>query len=974
MKGFIYGQTQYNLLSSAIRLKDYIKLAKEQSFDFLTITDKNLFASYKFYQDCIKNQIKPIIGIEYEYSVNNIKSKVLLYAKNNDGYKNLIKASTLLRTSDEVDKDTILSYDNIKYIYVFNDSYLEAALISNDTEILNEELNTFKNKGFYIGVSYTNKPEKLPLIKQIEAIAKENNINVVPIHQCLYLKPDDQIIYESLRKIDNDISNIGTFDDYSFILEPKEDKRINDFINDINLDLFKEKSQMPKFPNTRGVSSKEFLEALCYKGLSKRGCNNNEYVKRLDYELKVINKMGYDDYFLIVWDYIRYSKTNDILVGPGRGSAAGSLVAYCLGITDIDPLKYDLLFERFLNPERISMPDIDTDFPDNDRDKVIEYVKNLYGYKHVCNITTFGTFQIKSSARDLAKVFDIDQSRVDELISMILKYGYDRLLEEYKNSDLYNFLYVAKGIEDFPKNISTHAAGIIIADKPLDDVVPLQTGINGLLQAQYEKDDLEAIGLLKMDFLGIRNLTMVHDMMKQIPGFDMKALRNIPLDDPKVYQMLQNADTLGIFQLESAGIRKVLRDLKPEKFTDIVAVLALYRPGPMDNIPEFIRRRHGEKFEYIHNDLAPILKETYGIIVYQEQIMKIAQVFAGYSLGEADLLRRAISKKDASKLDALYSDFVERSVKKGYDRDLAIKIYELIYKFADYGFNKSHSVAYSMLSYQMAYFKVNYFNIFMSSMLNYVLSNSATLASYINYATKRGLKVLPPNVNISTDKFVYQIDRLFMPLNTIYSIGIAQERAIMAERDKNGLFKSFDDFKMRCSFLSQAQIQALIFSGALDLFGKTKKSMNEKSSIEDDIIFSHLVGVVEDNSEYSFEELSTNEKKYLGINLQYNIFNNIGDLINKYRTTPLNRLVEGAYLDVVALISGLRRFKTKKGEMMASFTISDGLTDVRAVIFPRFYEKLKDVLVTDKLVVVRGRLEKDNRNEYSFNIVDVKQA
>jgi len=972
MKGFIYGQTQYNLLKSAVRLKDYIKLAKDNSFDFLTITDNNLFASYKFYTECKKNNIKPIIGLEYSYNTYNYNSTFLLYAKNNNGYKNLIKASTLIRTEENIDNNMILSFTDIIYIYAFNDSYLEALISSNDDA--KELLSMLKSMNAYIGISLTNKPDKALAYKKLYELAKEYNIKIVPIHQCLFLKPEDQIIYESLRKIDNDESNIQAFDDYSFLINPENNPIVDEIINQISLDLYKEKINLPKFPNTKGVTSAKYLEALCYKGLSKRGCNNQLYYQRLDYELSVINKMGYDDYFLIVWDYIRYSKTNDILVGPGRGSAAGSLVAYCLGITDIDPLKYNLLFERFLNPERISMPDIDTDFPDKDRDKVIEYVKNFYGKNHVCNITTFGTFQIKSSARDLAKVFNVNQSRVDELVLAIDKYGYDKLLEEYKDTDLYDFLYVAKGIEDFPKNISTHAAGIIISDKALDDVIPLQNGINGLYQAQYEKDDLEAIGLLKMDFLGIRNLTMVYDMMQQIPGFDMKALRNIPLDDPKVYKMLQNADTLGIFQLESKGIRKVLSDLKPEKFSDIVAVLALYRPGPMDNIPEFIRRRHGEKFEYIHKDLEPILKETYGVIVYQEQIMMIAQAFAGYSLGEADLLRRAISKKDASKLDALANDFIDRSVKKGYSKDLAIKIYNLIYKFADYGFNKSHSVAYSMLSYQMAYFKVNYFNVFMSSMLNYVLGNSETLEAYINYAKMRGLKILPPNVNVSDSKFVYQIDRLFMPLNTIYSIGLIQENSIIKERNTNGLFKSFEDFKHRCSFLSQAQIEALVYAGALDIFGKTKRSMIENSSKENDIIFSHLVGVVENKEEYSFEELASNEKKYLGINLQYNIFNNINKLINKYKTIPLSKILENTYCNSIVALSQIKKLRTKKGEEMATFMVSDGTMEFRGVIFPKFYPNLKQYLLANQLLIVRGRLEKDNRSEYSFNIVDISQV
>ena len=970
MKGFIYGQTEYNLLKSAVRLEDYIKMAKDNSFDFLTITDNNLYASYKFYKECNKNNIKPIIGIEYEYSINNIKSRLLLYAGNNEGYKNIMKISTLLKTTNEVELDSILGQPGIKYVYVYDNSYLEALVKSNDMEMYTY-LDKLDNNS-YIGISYTNKPNKVNLIKEIEKIAKSKNINILPIHQCLYLNPDDQIIYESLRKIDNDEANIADFDDYSFLINPEADSRIDDFIKDINYDLYNEKVGLPKFPNTRGVSSKEFLEALCYKGLSRRGIgNNSEYIKRLDYELSIISKMAYDDYFLIVWDYIRYAKTNGILVGPGRGSGAASLVAYCLGITDIDPLKYDLLFERFLNPERVSMPDIDTDFPDVLRDKVIEYVKNFYGYDHVCSITTFDTFKIKSATRDLSKVFGIDNNTATEIIKMVEKYGYDTLLEQYKGRDLYDFLFVAKGIEGFPKNVSTHAAGIIIGERKLDEIIPLQRGINGLLQAQLEKDDLESIGLLKMDFLGIRNLTMISDMMKMV-SFDMKDLRNIALDDPRVYKLLANADTLGIFQLESPGIRRVLRDLKPEKFTDLVAVIALYRPGPMDNIPEFIRRRHGAKFNYIHNDLKPILEETYGIIVYQEQIMKIAQVFAGFSLGEADLLRRAISKKDASKIDALKEEFINRSVKKNYSLELANEIYNLIYKFADYGFNKSHSVVYSFVAYQMAYFKVNHFNVFMSCMLNYELSNSEKLASYIDYAKKHGLIILPPNVNVSNEKFVYEIDRLFMPLNTIHSFGSIQERAVIEEREKNGLFKSFSDFKARCSFLSAAQMEALVYSGALDIFGETKKNMIEKATKTNDIIFSHLVGVIEDNNEYPFDELAIKEKYYLGLNLKYNIHNNINELNAKYRGVSLNQLRENEFVNTVVSINNYRTIKTKKGDTMAVFEISDGKIDIKAVIFPKNYDALGAIYKQGKLFVVRGKLEKDNRNEYSFSVIDIK--
>ncbi|MDE6047074.1 MAG: DNA polymerase III subunit alpha, partial [Anaeroplasmataceae bacterium] len=436
---------------------------------------------------------------------------------------------------------------------------------------------------------------------------------------------------------------VKDYEDYSFDKAPLSVEELEEFVNQIQLDLYPKKFYLPSYPNTKGASSIDYLKSLCSKGLYRRrkGKISSKYQTRLAYELSIIEKMGYSDYFLIVWDFILYAKKKGILVGPGRGSGAGSLVAYCLGITEIDPLEYDLLFERFLNPERISMPDIDTDFPDTYRDDVIQYVNKLYGEKHVCNISAFNTFQIKSSIRDLGRIRKIEASRLNEIIRMVeANPDYDFLLKQFVNrKDIYEFLYIIRGLDGLPRHISTHAAGVIISSTVLDDIIPLQEGINGLYQSQLEATDLEKIGLLKMDFLGIRNLTIIDEVMKNIPGFTMNDLRNIPLNDKKTYQLLQSADTLGVFQLESDGIRRVLNKLKPERFDDLVAVLALYRPGPMENIDEFIARRHGKKFTYEHPVLEPILKSTYGIIVYQEQIMAIFQTLAGYTLGGADMVR-----------------------------------------------------------------------------------------------------------------------------------------------------------------------------------------------------------------------------------------------------------------------------------------------------------------------------------------------
>lgn len=970
MRGFLYGQTEYNILSNANRLDDYIKMAKESSFSFLSITDSNLYGHYKFYKKCISENIKPIIGLEVSYKfIDNNINKAIIYAMNNEGYKSLLKISSYAKLNALESLKQIKEFDNgISLILIFNDSYMERATECNDVGMLNDFFNDnliFKDS--YIGLSYNNKLNNSHLISKIEEYAKNNGIKVLPVHQCMYLNPKDYKVYEALTAIGGNPKTISEYEDYSFYKNPDEDQRIDDFVSRINLDLFNGKISLPKYPNTKGTNSKTYLDALCYKGLEKRGLLYQNYIERLNYELSVIDKMGFNDYFLIVWDFIKYSKQNNILVGPGRGSAAGSLVAYSLGITEVDPIKYDLLFERFLNPERVSMPDIDTDFPDIYRDQVINHVKETYGDLHVCNISAYGTFLVKSSIRDLARIKKLDNNRVEGIIEMVEKHGFSFLLEKYKDNDeLYELLYIASKIEGLPRHISTHAAGIILSDKPLDEIIPLQEGINGLYQSQLEASDLEKIGLLKMDFLGIRNLTMVQNMMNDIEGFTMQKLRNIPLDDKKTYNLLRSADTLGIFQLESTGIRNVLLKLQPTTFEDIVAVLALYRPGPMDYIDDYISRKHGAKFSYIHKDLEPILKSTYGIIIYQEQIMKIAQVFAGYTLGEADVLRRAVSKKDANLLKSLEMDFINKSIKKGYDQFVAKEIYDLIFKFANYGFNRSHSVAYSLLSYQMTYFKANYFNVFMANILNNVIGNTPTLVNYIKYAMSHGLKVFKPNINISTTKFVYTKFGLFMPLNSIFSIGDAVAFQIINERNANSEFKNYEDFKARCSNLSSSTIEALIYSGALDIFGLTKKQMLRKKTDQDNIFFKNMPNLLVNNSEIEINELRENELKYIGINLEYDLFKNIDSQYKRCRAIPLKIVKPNIVSRILASILDFKQITTKKGEQMLFGELTDGTTNMKFTIFPAIYKELNISFDKNTIYLILGKLEKNQKKSASF--------
>lgn len=971
MKGFIYGQTEYNLLHSCNKLDDYINMAKEASFDFLTITDSNLYANYKFYTKCKELNIKPIIGLEYNLVIDNFNSKLLLYAKNNLGYKELLKITKRV----QVDKINTLSdldeYHNIYIVYVFNDSYIESLYLRRDFKLLDEILNTFDDR-FYFGVSYTNKLSKVDLNLKIENYVKSKNIKTLPIHKCIMPKNQDTCICEALATIRNYKFEVSDLDDYSFDSNPTEDKRIDEFINSIDLNLFTEKIKLPKYKNTHNVESDIFLKALCYKGLEKRNRYNDLYLARLNYELNVIHKMGYDDYFLIVWDFILYSKKNNILVGPGRGSAAGSLVAFCLGITDVDPIEHDLLFERFLNPERVSMPDIDTDFPDDKRNDVINHCKELYGEDHICNISAFSTFLLKSSVRDLAKVMKIDQSRVAVIIDMIEKNGYEKLLESYQGTEMYRIIYIIRGIVDLPKNISTHAAGIILSDTALDEIIPLQEGINGLYQSQLEAKDLEKIGLLKMDFLGIRNLTIISNIMHEI-NFCASDLRNIPLNDKKVYNMLSQGDTLGIFQLESSGITNVLKRLKPTHFDDLVAVLALYRPGPMDNIDEFIRRKHGEKFDYIHNDLIPILKDTYGIIIYQEQIMKIAQVFAGYTLAEADVLRRAVSKKDSSKLLEMRNDFITRSKNKEYQENIAIKIYDLIYKFANYGFNKSHSVAYAILSYQMAYLKCYYFPVFMANIFNGAISSKETLKEYYRYVKERNLNIEKPNINISSNVFILHNNSLIIPFNAIRSIGDSISISIVNERNKNGSFKDYYDFKNRVKDISDNVLEGLIYSGAFDSFGLTKKVMISNITSTDDLFMRYITSRQFITDEYDFNFLKEKENEWLGINLEYNLFKNLKIDKNYYNIININQLKLNTKNNLLIHFTRCKEIKTKNNEIMMVGSIEDELNLIDYVIFPKDLSSFKIKPNINNLFIINGTYKKDNKDKLSFVINNIIQ-
>lgn len=743
------------------------------------------------------------------------------------------------------------------------------------------------------------------------------------------------------------------------------------------------KYQLPLYES--GLDSFAYLKELCSIGLEKRMQNfeysydKRKYYDRLNYELNVINEMGFSDYFLIVYDYVKYAKKNNIFVGPGRGSAPASLVAYSLGITEIDPLYYNLLFERFLNKERLSMPDIDIDFPDDRRDEVIRYVGKKYGKNRVAHILTFGTFKIRQAINDCARVFKLNDVKTKEIykhlqavntykvydnpsLKTLIEASSDLQLLMNNYEDINKVLTIACKIQDIPRNISTHAAGIVITKFDLVNYTPLDEGLDEIYQTQYEAKDLEALGLLKMDFLGLKNLTNIAKTIelirKDIPDFTLPKNEN----DYDTYKMMREGDLTGVFQLESAGMRKVIMQLKTSTFDDITHALALYRPGPMDIIPSFIRRKFNEeKVEYPHKDLEPILKETYGMIVYQDQIMLIACKFAGYTLGRADILRRAVSKKKKEVLEQERINFVESSVNRGYSSDTANMIYDYIVKFADYGFNKAHSVAYAKIAYLTAYLKCHYFAYYMSTLMTSFMGSSSEMLEYTKEATKKNVEVLNPNIKLSTDEFEVINGKIYFPLSIIKGLGEIKTKQCIEERTK-AKFKGYEDFVERTKdFLAISLLENIIYSGALDDFGLTKKAMIENlKSIIDRSNYGFIKDMIKTDytdEEFSYGILQEKELEVIGINIKYNFYQQFASFYSKYNLVKIANLSENKEARTIGTVKRVRETKTKNNETMAFVEITDDTSNIEIVLFPMIYQQIGK-LQNGMILMISGKTQK----------------
>jgi len=1040
--------SEYSLLDGACRIADIPDRLRECDQDAVAITDHgNMYGVIEFYKTCKKAGIKPIIGCEVYVATSSRFDKrnntgsyyhLVLLCKNMTGYKNLIYLVSKGYTEGfyskpRIDEELLRAHsEGLIALSACLSGKIPRLLSVGDYEGAKqtalEYASIFGKDSYYIELQDHGTEETKQIMPLLVKLAEETGLPMVATNDCHYLRRQDAEIQQVLMCIQTnttlDSANKPSFDTNDYYIKTTDEmKRIYGAYNGAientlkiadacNLELEFDKVCLPSFPCPDGKSAEQYLRELTLSGLENRQKNghlafgneshNNEgaYRERIDYELSVINSMGYADYFLIVQDYVGFAKRSGIPVGPGRGSGAGSLVAFLLGITDIDSIKFDLLFERFLNPERVSMPDIDMDFCYNRRDEVIDYVTQKYGREHVSQIITFGTLAAKAAIRDCGRAMGMSYSDVDVVAKAIphelgitLKNAlrFPELKELYEGSEqIRKLVDTAMSLEGMPRNISVHAAGVVITDRPISDYVPLSVS-NGTLVSQFDMDTIADLGLLKFDFLALRYLTIINDAQVQIkesePDFDIEK---IPLDDKKAFDLISRGDTAGVFQLESTGMKQVLQNLRPECIDDIISVLSLYRPGPMDSIPRFIECRHDpSKVVYDLPMLEPILKSTYGCTVYQEQVMSIFRTVAGYTYGHADIVRRAMSKKKASVLEAEREAFISGAAANGVEKYKAEKLFDDMSSFANYAFNKAHAAAYAVISYRSAYLKAHYTGEYMSALLTSVLGNQVKSAEYITECSKFGISVLPPNINGS--RVTFGTDRengnIRFGLLALKNVGKQFIEAIMKERAENGLFTSFDNFVERMSAVSdlnKRQVEALIKCGAFDGLGLYRSQLlssyetiidnvqqkNRNNPIGQMDMFS--LGDIDvpsfeypDIPEYSVRELLLLEKEASGMYFSGHMLDNYQkhlDDLGVITTAELNETDDDEELiysdkdkvNLAGIITSVSLKTTKNDDRMAFFKLEDKFGEVECIVFPKKYNEYYHEIFVDGAVYIEG--------------------
>lgn len=1033
----LHCHTEFSLLDGAARIKDLVQKAAANKMPAVSVTDHGtMFGVIDFYRAAKEAGIKPIIGCEVYVALRSRFQKearhddsqyhLVLLAENNTGYQNLtrlVSAGFLegFYYKPRVDRELLEKYhEGLIAMSACLAGEIPTLILQGQIEKARDAAiyyrNVFGPNNFYLELHDHGLPEQKIVNEALVRISEEEGIPLAASNDVHYLNRDDAAVHDVLlciqtgKTIDDEERMRFETEEFYFKTAAEMTELFKGYPEAISntvliaerCNVEKDFSQrhLPEFDLPEGENPYDYLMKICYQGIEERYSEITPAMKkRLEYELSVIRQMGFANYFLIVWDLIKYARKAGVIVGPGRGSAAGSLVAYCLGITNIEPLQHSLLFERFLNPERISMPDIDIDFCDDKRDRVIHYVTEKYGQERVAQIITFGTMAARAAVRDVGRAMAIPYAEVDRIAKLIPtepKMTIARALKQskelqqlYKEERYRELLDTSIAVEGMPRHASTHAAGVVIAREPLVKYVPLYRTADGAVVTQFPMNTIEDLGLLKMDFLGLKTLSIIGEALDNIRrrhNVDIK-IEDIPLDDKSTYAMLSHGETTGTFQLESSGMRNVLRELIPNKFEDLIAVVALYRPGPMEQISIFIESKHGHrKIKYAHPVLEPILNETYGVIVYQEQIMEIAARMAGFSLGQADLLRRAIGKKKKKILDEQQELFINGCIKNGYSRDLAVEIYDLILKFASYGFNKSHAAAYALIAYQTAYLKANYPIEFMAALMTVNYSNSDKVALYIAECRRMSIEVLPPDINESETHFTVVGDkRIRFGMAAVKNVGLGAIESIIQARRKKP-YTSLRDFASRVDMrlCNKKVLESLIKCGAFDslgghraqylaalddilMHGQCVQRERENGQISMFTLFDNetreelLLDNLPEIEEFSDRERLSLEKEMLGLYISGHPLDHyrliLENMTNLTRCAELKDCGDNHRVRVGGIITAVRKFYTKKNKQMAFIRMEDLTGGVEMVIFPDLLEKRSALLEEDNLVLINGRID-----------------
>ena len=1068
----LHNHTHYSLLDGLTKIDELVGRAKEEGSNAVAITDHGvLYGAIEFYQKCKKAGVKPIIGYEAYLAPASRHDKntradgrsyhLVLLAENETGYKNLIKLVSLAHLEGFYYKPRIdwelltLHHEGVIALSACLGGEISQHILNGDLEKARKRIKEYSElfgpDHYYLEIM--DHPEldgQAKVNEQLIAFSKELGVPLVATNDVHYFKPEDAeaqdilLCLQNKKKIDDtDRMRMIGHGDYSmrpaaemekvFAHVPEAIANTVKIAEMCNLEIPLGEIQLPFFEVPEGYDGNSYLRFLCERGLEKKyglikkddvyllkegaslpnGLTQEKIIERLDYELSVVAKMGWPSYFLIVADFVNWAKDNKIVVGPGRGSAAGSLVCYLTGITNLDPLHYDLLFERFLNPDRISMPDIDMDFADARRGDVLDYVGRKYGQDHVAQIITFGTMAARAAVRDVGRVLGVPYDYCDKISKSIPMFTsltkalaeVPEIKEMYQNEpEAKRILDYAKRLEGVARHSSTHACGVLITPKPLTEYVPIQyaSSSDKSIISQYSLHPVEDLGLLKMDFLGLKNLTIIESalrIIKKTRGLEIN-IDELPLEDEAAYRLFQQGETTGVFQFESSGMKRYLRELKPTEFEDIIAMVALYRPGPMEWIPDYISGKHGDKkVSYLHPKLEPILARTYGVAIYQEQVMQISRALAGFTPGEADVLRKAMGKKIPALLAEQKEKFIDGCVKNGIYKELAEKVFSFIEPFAGYGFNRSHAACYAMIGYQTAYLKAHWPVEFMAALLTSDQHDSDRVAIEIEECRSMGLKVMPPDVNESFDSFTVvtagtkenrmageneKVDTIRFGLNAIKNVGEHIVGVIIAERKANGPYKDVFDLLERVNDkdLNKKSLESLIKSGALESFGEmgfllanlekfllfNKENSKQQESRQVSLFaaapqFIHLSRpqLMESEPITSIERLSW-EKELLGLYISDNPLSMFADYLSGF-SVPLSRLKNHRgddYLVVAGVITSLKKIITRKGESMLFVKIEDQSGSVELLIFPSLLKATSDLWQDSNLVIARGRLsEKD---------------